>query len=66
MQKYLASSKYIDWCTPEILVKAKELATNIENKQTIAKICFEFVRDEIKHCQDYQLDLITCKASAVL
>ncbi|MBN4050628.1 transglutaminase family protein, partial [Gammaproteobacteria bacterium AH-315-M22] len=66
MKKYLASSKHIDWHTPEILVKAKELATGIENKQAIAKVCFEFVRDEIKHSQDYQLDLISCKASDVL
>lgn len=66
MQKYLASSKYIDSHMPEILVKAKELATGIENKEAIVKACFEFVRDEIKHSQDYQLDLISCKASDVL
>ncbi|PCJ26200.1 MAG: Cro/Cl family transcriptional regulator [SAR86 cluster bacterium] len=36
------------------------------NKVDIAKACFVFVRDEIKHTSDYKLNRITCKASEVL
>lgn len=32
----------------------------------IAKRCFEWVRDEIKHSRDYGLQPVTCSASAVL
>ena len=38
-------------------------------KQTdadIAKSCFEWVRDEIKHSWDYKKNPVTCKASDVL
>jgi transglutaminase-like putative cysteine protease len=29
-------------------------------------VCFEWVRDEIRHCKDYGLDELTCAASEVL
>jgi hypothetical protein len=32
----------------------------------IAKACFEYVRDSIKHAWDLKIDVITCKASDVL
>lgn len=31
-----------------------------------ARACFEFVRDEIKHSRDFELDPATCRASDVL
>ncbi|MGY8770308.1 MAG: transglutaminase-like domain-containing protein [Pirellulales bacterium] len=37
-----------------------------QKDELIAKACFEFVRDEIKHSWDYQLNPVTCKASDVL
>ncbi|PLX69996.1 MAG: Cro/Cl family transcriptional regulator [Denitrovibrio sp.] len=64
MDKYLEVSKYIDWDTPEVAKKAKELLQK-DNNGTI-KACFEFVRDEIKHSNDYKLNPITVKASDVL
>ena len=66
MNEFLAPSKHIDWKHPDVLSKAKELATGTTNKIEIAKRCFEFVRDEIKHSIDYQLNPVTCKASQVL
>ena len=69
MKQYLESSKYIDWQHPSILSKANELANKTqkkEDKEEIAKNCFLFVRDEIKHSWDYQLNPVTCKASDVL
>ena len=66
MKKYLEASEFIDWNNPQIFDTAKELARNLSNQEDIAKCCFEFVRDKIKHSWDYQLNPVTCKASDVL
>ncbi|CAG1023102.1 hypothetical protein DOJK_02103 [Patescibacteria group bacterium] len=66
MKKYLVSSEYIDWQHPLVTVKALELANSCQSDEAIAKRCFEFVRDEIKHSWDYRLNPLTCKASDVL
>ena len=66
MQKYLESSQYIDWQRPKVLEKAAVLAAGEKDKEQIAKACFDYVRDEIKHSWDYQLNPVTCKASDVL
>ena len=66
MNKYLASSEYIDWEKTEVLLQAKELATGTSEPENIARRCFEYVRDEIKHSWDYEQNPVTCKASDVL
>lgn len=66
MTNYLEASKYIDWKHPLVLAKAKALANGLDNQEQVAKACFEFVRDNIKHSWDYQCNPVTCKASEVL
>lgn len=66
MEKYLESSKYIDWESPNVLALAKEVVYGMDDEKGIAKKCFEWVRDNIKHSSDYKLDPVTCKASDVL
>ncbi len=66
MDNYLASSEFIDWKNPLVLGKSKELTHGLSDPVQIAKVCFEFVRDEIKHSNDYHLNPVTCKASDVL
>lgn len=66
MKPYLESSPYIDWLNPEVTAKAQSLATGLESKEEIAKACFIFVRDEIRHSWDYKLNPVTCSASEVL
>lgn len=66
MKKYLETSEYIDWDQPEISALAKKLAAGKQSDVDIAKGCFEWVRDEIKHSWDYKLNPVTCKASDVL
>ena len=66
MKQYLDSTEYIDWKAPTILLQAKGLAEGAEKPEDIVRNCFEFVRDEIKHSHDYQLNPVTCKASDVL
>ncbi|MFK5950037.1 MAG: transglutaminase family protein [Methylococcales bacterium] len=66
MQEYLESSKYIDWLHPDVFKQARLLAGDSKQEEKIAKACFTFVRDEIKHSWDYQLNPVTCMASDVL
>ena len=66
MDKYLATSEIIDWKTPLVIKQAKDLSQGLVNKKDIAKACFEYVRDEVKHSNDYKLNPVTCKASDVL
>lgn len=66
MEQYLESSTYIDWQAPAVTTLAHSLAQGLSQDSAIAKACFEWVRDEIQHCCDYQIDRIACKASDVL
>jgi transglutaminase-like putative cysteine protease len=66
MEKYLKAGKYIDWEHELIIKLADELSFGLVDETEIAKKCFEWVRDEIKHTSDYCLGPITCKASDVL
>lgn len=66
MKKYLKSSRYIDSENPEIVKLSKSLARGLDGEESIAKSCFEWVRDNIKHSSDHKLNPVTCKASDVL
>ncbi len=66
MEKYLQATEIIDWQNPEILKLAKRLAQGTKNIEETAKACFEWVRDEIYHSSDYQMNPVTCRASEVL
>ena len=66
LDKYLSSSTFIDWDHPSVVAKAKELSRGTGSYAEIAKNCFEYVRDTIKHSSDYGLNPVTCKASDVL
>lgn len=63
---FLENSEFINFEHELVSKKAKQLANNKTSKHSIAKTCFEYVRDEIKHSNDYKLNPITCKASDVL
>jgi transglutaminase-like putative cysteine protease len=75
MEEYLRSSEVIDWEHPAILKLAKKIASGHEASEAMpkarrfaqtAKACFEWVRDEIHHSYDYQMNPVTCRASDVL
>lgn len=66
MKRYLENSEYVDWHHPQITQKATQLTKDCLSEEEIAKQCFEFVRDEIKHSWDSKLNPVTCKASDVL
>ena len=66
MKPYLKSSEYIDWKHPLVVAKAAKLAEGCLSDEEVAKRCFRFVRDSIKHSWDYQQNPVTCKGSDVL
>lgn len=66
MEEYLKVSEVIDWQHPNIMERAKQIASGFETPLAIAKACFEWVRDEIHHSSDYQMNPLTCRASDVL
>jgi len=66
VNEYLAPSAYIDFDAEPIQRLAKQLSSTSATRQETAKKCFEWVRDNIKHSVDYQLNPVTCKASDVL
>ncbi len=63
---YLKSSSVIDWNNPEIVALAQQIAGKNCSDTTIAKLSFEWVRDNIKHSNDFKLNPVTCTASEVL
>jgi len=66
MQKYLQETKIVDFSHDTVQQLAKELAKDCKNETEIAKNCFLYVRDEIRHSGDYKDTITTCKASDVL
>jgi transglutaminase-like putative cysteine protease len=66
MQRFLAASTYIDFEQPEVRATARRLAGNAASELDVARACFEFVRDEIRHSVDFRLNPVTCKASDAL
>jgi transglutaminase-like putative cysteine protease len=63
---YLAATKIIDHQTPAVRQLALKLAADDSDPFVVARRCFEWVRDSIRHSSDYQLNPITCSASEVL
>lgn len=66
MKPCLTSSKYIDWEHSSIIEKAGELSGPCSSVEEIVKSCFTFVRDGIKHSNDYQIDIVTVNTSEAL
>jgi transglutaminase-like putative cysteine protease len=65
MDIYLQTSDIIDWQNPAIVELAKTLASDQPGPMEIARSCFEWVRDKIRHSYDYQMNPVTCRASDV-
>jgi transglutaminase-like putative cysteine protease len=66
VQNYLEATAIVDWDHPEVLALARDLAGSQGDQVAVARRCFEWVRDEIKHSGDFRLNPVTCTASQVL
>jgi transglutaminase-like putative cysteine protease len=64
--EFLASTDVVDWYHPDVQTAAWFLASGQSDPVKVAKRCFEWVRDEIQHCMDFQRTEVTCRASEVL
>lgn len=65
-KRFLEATAIIDWRHPSVLARARELARDATDPAGVARRCFEWVRDEIKHSADHGLKPVTCSASEVL
>lgn len=66
MDEYLKTTEIIDWNHPAVLAKSREMAQDATTKSELARCCFEWVRDKIKHIVDHNIQTVTCTASEVL
>lgn len=66
LEPFLESTAVIDWRAPAIVSLANELSVTASEQLSLARRTFEWVRDNIEHCLDFNRDEVTCKASDVL
>lgn len=66
MSPYLSTSDVIDWGHPLVLAQAAGLSRHSTEPLVVAKRCFEWVRDEIRHSRDFSLEAVPCSSSEVL
>ena len=66
MESFLKSTDVIDWKNPAVLAHGRDIAAGLADPIAVAKRCFEWVRDEVKHSHDFGLRPVTCSASEVL
>ena len=59
-QKHLASSEWMDCEHPLIKAEAGKLAGPTSSELELVRARFEFVRNEIRHIWDHQLNPVTC------
>ena len=63
---FLRPTDIIDHNHPAVAAKARELRGNLADDAAIARACFLFVRDAVKHSVDHRMNPVTCRASDVL
>lgn len=66
LNDYLLESEEVNYSSPIIKEKIRELFNSSQTEIEKVKVSFEFVRDEISHSWDIQSGRITCNASEVL
>ncbi|MBI5586231.1 MAG: transglutaminase family protein [Deltaproteobacteria bacterium] len=66
MKTYLRGTEIIDWNHPAVLEIARSLSIGTLDLEEIARGCYHWVRDQIRHSYDYQLSPVTGSASEVV
>jgi transglutaminase-like putative cysteine protease len=64
--EYLEPTRTLDFEHPLVLERAAELGRGVSDAVELAARAFTWVRDEIQHSQDFEVDTVTCSASEVL
>ncbi len=63
---FLASTDVVDWYHADVRTLAWYLAGGESDLVEVARRCFEWVREEIRHSVDFGETVVTCEASDVL
>ena len=66
MNEFLQPTPVIDCGSAGIVALAAELAGEDAEDEAVARRCFRWVRDEVRHSSDHCLSVVTCAASDVL
>jgi transglutaminase-like putative cysteine protease len=66
MDPFLQPTAIIDSTEPTIVAAAAEIAGGARDDEEVARRCFTWVRDAVRHSVDAQLPTVTCTASEVL
>lgn len=66
MDEFLQPTAVVDSTHPAIVAAAAEIAGDAATDEEIARRCFLWVRDVVKHSSDHRNPVVTCTASEVL
>lgn len=66
MEAFLKATDIIDSTHPAIVAAAAEIVGDAKEDEEIARRCFRWVRDEVRHSSDHAVPVVTCTASDVL
>ncbi|HRQ87262.1 MAG TPA: transglutaminase-like domain-containing protein [Bacteroidia bacterium] len=66
MDDYLQPTAVIDSDNPSIVAAADEIAGDAADDVEVARRCFLWVRDSVRHSADHRIPVVTCTASDVL
>jgi transglutaminase-like putative cysteine protease len=66
MNEFLQPTTVIDSASPAIVAMAAEIAGDAITDEEVARRCFLWVRDQVRHSSDHQVSAVTCSASEVL
>lgn len=66
MNEFLQSTLIIDCANPAIVAAAAEIAGDATVPEEVARRCFVWVRDSVRHSSDHRIPVVTCTASDVL
>ncbi len=66
MKEFLEPTAIIDSASPAIVAAAEEIVAGASEDEEIARRCFLWVRDVVRHSSDHQISVVTCVASDVL
>ena len=66
MDEFLRPTAVIDSDAASVVALAAELAGDTTDEEIVARRCFLWVRDQVRHSSDHRIPIITCSASEVL
>jgi len=66
MKEFLEPTAVIDSDNPSIVAAAAEIVGDATIDEDVARRCFLWVRDSVRHSVDHKISVVTCTASDVL